>query len=158
MFHQVQQKREILLALFFLIAHIATNRVLKKGKMKKFKNPFFCLVEDNILTVQKSSTFHCLDPNCVRRCNNKSSGFYLFTNSIWLYCCTVLFDFLFFFSPWYGGGGGYSSEVPDPMKRVCALFVYGCSVLADVSSSAAGEGVGFDGGSRCVSVYVCMCE
>lgn len=78
----------------------------KKGKKKNFKNRV--LVEDTILTVQKSSTFHCLDHNCVRRCNNKSSGFYLFTNRIWLYCCTVFFSF-----GWRGRG--CSSEVPDLM-------------------------------------------
>lgn len=64
----------------FLITLIATDGVLKKGKRNFKKN--LVLIEDTILTVQKSSTFHCLDPNCVRRCNNKSSGFYLFTNRI----------------------------------------------------------------------------
>lgn len=90
----------------FLIFLIATNGVLKKEKKKrneektKITKKKFVLVEENILTVQKSSTFHCLDPNCVRRCNNKSSGFYLFTKWIWLYC-TVLFSFL-----WVEGGWG----------------------------------------------------
>lgn len=95
-FHQVQQNA------FFFIALIATKWCFEKSNILKRKKKR-SLIQDNILTVQKSSTFHCLDPNCVRRCN-KSSGFYLFTNRLWLYCCTVYFPF------WWGGG--YSSELP----------------------------------------------
>lgn len=129
----------------------------KKGKKKNFKN--LVLVEDTILTVQKSSTFHCLDPNCVRRCNNKSSGFYLFTNRIWLYCCTV---FCFFFSFWVGDGGVYSSEVPDLMNRVCVCVWIVCVSLDALCRQMRvlpleGKmwGYGWEGGGlcRCVCVW-----
>lgn len=94
-------------------------------------------MEDAILTVQKSSTFHCLDHNCVRRCN-KSSGFYLFTTRIWLYCCTGFFFFpldedeeVLIWSSW------------PVCMCVCVhacRCVCGCSVPADMSGSVAGWG------------------
>lgn len=73
---------------------------------------------------KKSSTFHCLDPNCVRRCNNKSSGFYLFTKWIWLYC-TVLFSFLW-------GKGGEGGVLIWSSWRVC-VCVWIVEVLCENS-------------------------
>ena len=59
----------------------AIKKEEKTQKKKETKQNYLVLLYI-FLTVQKSSTFHCLDSNCVRRCNNKSSGFYLFTNRI----------------------------------------------------------------------------
>lgn len=53
----------------------------EKQKQKSEKNSRFGW-RKYFNSKKKSSTFHCLDPNCVRRCNNKSSGFYLFTKWI----------------------------------------------------------------------------
>ena len=56
-----------------------------------------------------------------------------------------------------GGGGIYSSEVPDLMNRVC-VCVFGCSVPAEANSTARGEDVGvWVGGGGVVSLHVFVC-
>lgn len=60
----------------------------------------------------------------------------------------IVLLYCFFVSFGWGREGGYSSEVPDLMNRV---FVFGCSVPADVSSTAGGEDVGsWEGGKGSV--------
>lgn len=104
-FHSVPHKCFLLLSLPQMVFWKSN----KKSEKKQNKL-------DNISTVQKSSTFHCLDPNCVRRCN-KSSGFYLFTNRLWLYCCTVYFPF------WRAGRAGRGGVHLKFLLRECVTLL-----------------------------------
>lgn len=100
-------------------------------KEVKLKDP---VLAENLLTVKKSSTFHCLDPKCVRRCN-KSSGFYLFTNRTWLYCFRVYFFLLLIIR---GGWGAHLNFLTS------WIVVGGVGGICRVR------------GSRCVSATVWM--